>query len=138
MTPSTDSLSVPKNTSQTDVENELEKTNIPVFILGFGISKDEKKEAEKEFISIAEKSGGGYFAIESGQELLETLRSQLQLGRYQVLNASQNPVESKGEEFIRLNDEVQIPVDGDFKVGVRFNRIGYNDRRAGGLEVSFA
>ena len=68
--------------------------SIALTILGFGISEDEKKEAEEEFFSIAEKSGGGYFAIESGQELLQTLRSQLQLGRYQVLDASQNVIES--------------------------------------------
>lgn len=114
--PSSESLNIPKITSLRDVSNELEKTKVPVFILGFGISADEKKEAEQEFFSIAEKSGGGYFAIESGQELLETLRAQLQLGRYQILNASQDPVEFNGEEFVKLNDETKLSVAGDFKV----------------------
>ncbi len=114
--PSSESLNIPKITSLKDVSNELEKTKVPVFILGFGISADEKQEAEQEFFSIAEKSGGSYFAIESGQELLETLRAQLQLGQYQILNASQDPVESNGEEFAKLNDETKLSVAGDFKV----------------------
>lgn len=100
-----------------EVMRELGDKQIPVYVLGFGIADEERREATEQFFSIAEKSNGGYFEVESGKELLQTLRDQLNLGQYEVLDSSQRPVtEIAGQEFYRLNQPARLNDAGSFSV----------------------
>lgn len=114
--PNRDTTGSPRLTTLSDVTSQVEAKKVPIFILGFGIPEDEREEAEESFYSIAEKSGGKYFAVSSGKELLQTMRNQLKLGTYRVYSTQQGPADSRRNQLHRLYDPVEITQPGDYRI----------------------
>lgn len=89
-----------------DSKNE----RIPIHIVGFGIPEGERGEAERDFKRIADHTKGQWLLTNSGGELIDRLRKQLDVNGYVVRQVDGLPItkdETTGEEKpIELNTEV--------------------------------
>jgi hypothetical protein len=81
-TPAGGGLSPPAHQTLNDVLSAWQGKNVPIYILGFGTADD--AAAEREFTTLAEQTGGRFFRINDGRDLLRTLRDRLGLGSYEV------------------------------------------------------
>jgi Mg-chelatase subunit ChlD len=84
-TPAGSGTTAPPHQTAEDVVTAESGKNVPVYILGFGTSDD--RAAEREFTALAERTGGKFFAVENGRDLLRTLRERLGLGSYEIETA---------------------------------------------------
>lgn len=83
---------------------------IPVFILGVGISDKENPNSRKTLQELAEQTKGKYYETENGSELVRALSEQLSLGTYEVTRTSQNLRGKKDSEKSesKLNSPIEL------------------------------
>jgi hypothetical protein len=67
-----------------DVLAAWQGKKVPIYILGFGMGSNQDAAAQREFTALAEQTGGKYFVVENGRDVLRTLRERLGFGSYQV------------------------------------------------------
>ena len=83
-TPAGSGTSAPPHQTAADVLSAWESAKVPVYILGFRSSEAADAAAEREFTQLAERTGGKFFVVENGRDLLQALRERLGLGSYRV------------------------------------------------------
>jgi len=98
-------------TTKQDILSAWEDRDVPVYILGFGVSDEEASQAEREFRQIAKDTGGAYYPVNNGRDLLKALRERLSLGGYSVEDATGAIVSLRddGEPLVPLNTSVRLP-----------------------------
>ncbi|MEX0820038.1 MAG: vWA domain-containing protein, partial [Pirellulaceae bacterium] len=104
------------STTRQDVLRAWEGRDVPVYILGFGISEQESRQAEAEYREIAQATGGAYYPVNNGRDLLRALRDRLSLGGYSVSDSRGRTVSphSVDQPLVKLNTPVRLPEpDGD-------------------------
>jgi hypothetical protein len=113
-TPTTAAQATAAPTTQQDVLRAWGGRDIPVYILGFGISGEDANQVEREYRKLAAETGGEYFPINNGRDLQGALRNRTSLGGYAVINARNEIVSptSLDESLVELNTPVQLPDNG--------------------------
>ncbi|MCC6512239.1 MAG: VWA domain-containing protein, partial [Pirellulaceae bacterium] len=102
--------------TKADVLRAWEGSQVPLFVLGVGIEKDQTNDATKSLKELAEKSGGKYYDISTGSDLLRALSEQLSTAEYSVSSASSGKTNGApelnmteaGKQTARLNTPVTI------------------------------
>ena len=104
--------------------------DIPIYIVGFGIPDDERGEAIREFQKIADISNGKVVTADSGGDLIDYLRKQLNVQGYTVRGVDGGrmlPVtrdRNSGEETpVELNTRVAVSND-EFRLPMEF-QVGF-------------
>ncbi|MFT5300681.1 MAG: Mg-chelatase subunit ChlD [Mariniblastus sp.] len=133
--PASTSLQMVKKTGIEDLVAELNRQQIPIYILGFGISEQEKAAAAREFQSIAESSNGRYLPVENGSELLDVLGNQLQLGQFLIEGKRRESNLETQNAMIRLGENAALPTPGDYSLV--FDSIGVPFVAEGGEKLEF-
>jgi hypothetical protein len=130
--------SLPTGAART-LQNVLEawqESPVPIYIMGFGIPADEAQETEMAFGELAERTGGQYYPVGSGADLLTAMRTRLGLGVYNVLDDAGNVVGASEEESFsqRLNLPVRVDVDAgaDSRYQVSFQSVSKEVQLEGG------
>ncbi|MFO0906570.1 MAG: vWA domain-containing protein [Pirellulales bacterium] len=103
-------LKAPQPATAQEVQAAFAGAKTPIYILGFGVTSADNPNAEREFTQLAEATGGGYFPVQNGRDLLKTLRTRLGLGTYTVVDGRGQPASGaeRGESSVRLNTPVPI------------------------------
>ncbi len=98
------------STSMEDVIRAWNSNQIPLFILGVGISDKETPNARKNLMALAEKTKGKYYDIENGSDLLRALSEQLSMGVYRVSPSepSKRSSNAAGVVEAKLNSPVEF------------------------------
>jgi hypothetical protein len=91
-----------------NVKDVWKNHQVPIYILGFDITKGEAAQARSEYTELAESTGGKFVPVNSGSELLNTLRQTLPIDLYSVLNSGHPP--TKLNEGTPI-DSAQLPRD---------------------------
>jgi hypothetical protein len=84
------------------------KYRVPIYILGFDITKDEAEQARREYTELATATGGKFLPVNNGNELLNTLRQTLLIDLYSVLESGHPPTKLNESTPI---DTAQLPKD---------------------------
>jgi len=74
----------PAQQTVADVLAAWETKRVPIYILGVGMGSGDDAAAQREFTTLADQTGGRYFVVDNGRDLLRTLRERLGFGSYQV------------------------------------------------------
>lgn len=97
-------------TSVDEVLRVWNSNKVPLFILGVGVNNPAGEKDRKNLISLAERTGGKYYDIENGSDLLRALAEQLSIGSFQVSKLDTKRTNSRqvavGEA--KLNAAVEI------------------------------
>jgi hypothetical protein len=72
------------STTLADVERAWQNAKIPLFILGVGLSGEDASQTKATLEGLATRTGGSYYDVDNGNELLRALAEQLSTGVYQV------------------------------------------------------
>ncbi len=82
-------FNAPQPTKREDIKVAAANRKVAVHIVGFGISKEESAEAEKEFRAIATDSGGSFVSVNNATALVRTLENLLGPRQYTVSDGRQ-------------------------------------------------
>ena len=102
-------LKAPQPATAAEVQAAYSGRKTPIYIMGFGVTSADNPNVEREFRELADSTGGGYFPVQNGRDLLKALRSRLGMGTYSVVDAKGQVVSrpARGDTAVRLN----VPVD---------------------------
>ena len=126
-------------TTQADVQRAWQSNRIPMFILGVGISGDDAAQTRTTLQGLAESTGGSYYDVANGSEMLRALLAQLSSGTYRVRQPLATG--SRGQEpalEARLNQPIELsPVVLEEPYHIEFQAVSKSFQLQGGeaLEV---
>jgi Caspase domain len=98
------------NPSAEEVLRAWSTNKIPLFILGVGVNNPAGAKDRTNLIDLAERTGGRYYDIENGSDLLRALAEQLSIGTYQVskLDSKRNNSRPVAVGEAKLNASVEV------------------------------
>ncbi len=101
------------STSLAEVQQLQKAMNVPIFVLGFAIPETEAQTTSENFQKIADTSGGAYYPVTSGGELLRALQGSLSVGRFALSGPLSNATRSDQAPSVegRLNAPITLDVD---------------------------
>lgn len=138
-TPSRSDIRKPPRIQQADVLRVARQSDVPVYLLGFGLEAADREAAGTEFKAIADATGGQAVSVDDAGELMRQLRRRLSLGQFSVagnnlpsvsapLNQNLAVATSRsGPGNYRLNVEAiseSIPLQGGETIRVRLSADG--------------
>lgn len=138
-TPSRSDIRKPPRIQQADVLDVARQSDVPVYLLGFGLDAADREATGDEFKTIADATGGQASSVDDAGELMRQLRRRLSLGQFSVagknLPSSAAPLNQSlavstsrsGPGEYRLDVEAlseSIPLQGGEAIRIRLSADG--------------
>lgn len=97
-------------TNLDDVERAWTRSKVPVFVLGVGIGESDGKSIRQNLERLTSKTGGKYYDVQDGADLVRALSERLSVGKYRVKSIRQSPVGNQLTVESQFNRPVELPV----------------------------
>jgi hypothetical protein len=102
-------------TNLEDVERAWTRSKVPVFVLGVGISETDGKDIRQNLERLTNTTGGNYYDIQDGADLVRALSERLSVGTFRVSADSkslrQSPARNQLGVESQFNHPVELPVE---------------------------
>lgn len=128
--PSTAAQREPVPPTSAQVLAAVRGRGVPIYILGVGLAATSNQGERAALIDICRASGGSYFDVASGGDLLRTLQGRLGAGVYRVEDGDNRPIglDSPRSPGVPLNRPIQIDGLGGLARSFQVKTEGAQDR----------